>query len=158
MSFLIGMLSKSKGQILHVAATLYNLFHLNEMDSLTGEIDDGIITAAINVVEICCQQTAFIAGQGDIKDEIDIIQASECSTNKCMHTTSQVTTSKWWPLTVGETGYLLNIITLSQSIHAPTTNMLREVSNTPQASCSGRIANQYITNQLFMIILSPTVT
>ena len=71
------MLSKSKGQILHVAATLYNLFHLNKMDCLTGEIDDAVITSAINVVEICCQQTAFIAGRGDIKEEIDIIQASE---------------------------------------------------------------------------------
>jgi hypothetical protein len=47
------------------------------MDSLTEEIDDGVITSAINVVEICCQQTAFIAGRGDIKEEIDIIQASE---------------------------------------------------------------------------------
>lgn len=74
------MLSKSKGQILRVAATLYNLFHLNQMDSPTGEIDDGI-TVAINMVEICCQQTAFIAGRGDSKQEIDIIQASKFNTS-----------------------------------------------------------------------------
>ena len=39
------------------------------MESLTGKINDGAITAAINLVEICCQQAA---GRGDIKEEIDI--------------------------------------------------------------------------------------
>ena len=71
------MLSKSKGQILRVAATLYNLFHLDDLESLSESIDDSVITAAINFVEICCQQAAFIAGRGDIKEEIDTIQASE---------------------------------------------------------------------------------
>jgi hypothetical protein len=36
------------------------------MDSLKEEIDDGVITSVINV-----------AGRGDIKEEIYIIQASE---------------------------------------------------------------------------------
>ena len=62
------MLSKSKGQVLWVDATLYNL------DNLAGEIDNA---ATINLVEMFCQQTAFIAGKGDIKEEIDVIQASE---------------------------------------------------------------------------------
>lgn len=80
------MLSKSKGQILRVAATLHNLFHLKKMTSLKGEINDDTIAAAINLVEICCQQAAFIAGRGDIKEEIDIIQASECKqVHECAH-------------------------------------------------------------------------
>ena len=49
------------------------------MASLKGEIDDNAIRAAINFVEICCQQAAFIAGRGNIKEEIDIIQASKFS-------------------------------------------------------------------------------
>ena len=53
---LTGMLSKSKGQILRVAATLYNLFHLDDRSLY---LKDSVITAAINVVEICCQQAAL---------------------------------------------------------------------------------------------------
>lgn len=76
------MLSKSKGQILRVAAALNELFHLDDLP-LNGEareISDGVITAAISLVEICCQQAAYIAGRGDIKEEIDVIQASKRST------------------------------------------------------------------------------
>ena len=77
------MLSKSKGQVLRVAASLHVLFQL-EADEEHGddfvitvendtEITEGAIKASINFVTMCCQQTAFIAGRGE---EIKIIKAS----------------------------------------------------------------------------------
>lgn len=90
------MLSKSKGQILRIAATLNVLFHLDNLEVLdeegSKEISDSIITAAINLVETCCQQTAYIAGRGDIKEEIDVIQASKKDDVTCFgHCSGQ-----WW--------------------------------------------------------------
>lgn len=85
-----GMLSKSKGQILRVAAAMHVLFaldhfNINEdnsndaMDTITDNITDVIqndaIVAAINFIDICCQQTAYIAGRNDIKEDIKLIKA-----------------------------------------------------------------------------------
>lgn len=33
------------------------------------------VEAAMNLVEVCCQQTAFIAGRVEIEKEIEIIEA-----------------------------------------------------------------------------------
>ena len=69
-----GMLSKSKGQILRVAASFHILFQLpngvHDVDdadhTLNGECDDNAIIAdsaiiaAIAFVTLCCQQTAYI--------------------------------------------------------------------------------------------------
>ena len=70
------MLSKSKGQILRVAATFHVLFHLDRPEVIPQEISEGAITAAITFVGMCCQQTVFVAGRGDITEEIRIIKAS----------------------------------------------------------------------------------
>ena len=65
------MLSKSKGLILRVAGVLHVLFCL---DSTTNDfptkISDSTLEAAINFVEVCCQHAAFIAGRGEIEEEI----------------------------------------------------------------------------------------
>ena len=85
-----GMLSKSKGQILRVAASFHILFQLpngvHDVDdadhTLNGECDDNAIIAdsaiiaAIAFVTLCCQQTAYMAGRGNIKEELKIIKAS----------------------------------------------------------------------------------
>ena len=76
------MLSKSKGQILCVAATLHILFAMypavdsddNRVDS---EITNKAVLAAINLVEVCCQQTAYMAGRGELQQDIQLIKASE---------------------------------------------------------------------------------
>ena len=76
------MLSKSKGQILRVAATLHILFAMypavgsddNRVDS---EITNKAVLAAINLVEVCCQQTAYMAGRGELQQDIQLIKASE---------------------------------------------------------------------------------
>ena len=72
------MLSKSKGQILRVAATFHVLFTLKGPAELeiSSEISEGAIAAAIKFVQLCCQQTAHMAGRGNIKEEIGIIKAS----------------------------------------------------------------------------------
>lgn len=93
-----GMLSKSKGQVLRVAATFQVLFkldhdaHQSHADQPeTGNVEQShtdiieydmhnisgaAVIASIDFVKLCCQQTAFIAGRGDLKDEIEIITAS----------------------------------------------------------------------------------
>lgn len=80
------MLSKSKGQVLRVAAILHVLFYLGkdgededdlhedkgekdgvdaiyrDAGNIDSEISEKALKAAINFVSLCCQQTAFIAG------------------------------------------------------------------------------------------------
>ena len=95
------MLSKSKGQVLRISAALHVLFHVksdtieaeyndetipnniqNDVSTeITGikistEITEKAIGAAINFVELCSQQTAFMAGREDIQEEIQIAKAS----------------------------------------------------------------------------------
>ena len=74
------MLSKSKGQVLRVASALHFLFNMNTPGSHQQEISDEIsedaILASINFVALCCQQTAFMAGRGNITEEIQLIKES----------------------------------------------------------------------------------
>ena len=63
------MLSKSRGHVLRVAGVLHVLFAL-ETCSVSGVISDEAVKAAINIVEVTCQQTAYIAGHGLIANEI----------------------------------------------------------------------------------------
>ena len=91
------MLSKSKGQILRVDACFHHLLSLGVLEMETSvrkedifesQIRDDAIAAAINFVQKCCKQAAYIAGRGDIKEEIRIIQASELMStqaNMCNH-------------------------------------------------------------------------
>lgn len=71
------MLSKSKGQVLRVAAALHYLFSVNSPTSqVSDEISEEAILASINFVALCCQQTAFMAGRGSITEEIQLIKES----------------------------------------------------------------------------------
>ena len=65
------MLSKCTGQILRVATCFHILFGASAII----EVSSQAIEAAMNFIEVCCQQTAFIAGRGLIKKEIEIIEA-----------------------------------------------------------------------------------
>lgn len=74
------MLSKSLGQTLQVTASppltvwySYVLFHLLSdtlQESLPDVISEQAVIAAIDFVEVRSQQTAYIAGRGDIEKEI----------------------------------------------------------------------------------------
>lgn len=87
------MLSKSKGQVLRVAASLQVLFGLpsdncgdqtppDQSPEVTHISEDSII-AAINFIEVCCEQTAYIAGRSSIAEELEayswIAGMSSCS-------------------------------------------------------------------------------
>lgn len=63
------MLSKSTGQIIRVSVALHVLFHMENEDPLPDTVSQAAIEAAINFVEVCCQQTAYIAGRGDISNK-----------------------------------------------------------------------------------------
>ena len=60
------MLSKSKGQILRVAATLHVLFDVNTPLVIPDVISTEAIKAIINLVDVCIQHSAFLAGRGDV--------------------------------------------------------------------------------------------
>ena len=71
----VGMLSKSLGQIIRVALSLHILFYLDKEDpDIPDVVSSEAITAAIDFVELCCQQTAYLAGRGDISEELQRLQ------------------------------------------------------------------------------------
>ena len=77
------MLSKAKGQVLRVAAALHVLFSdtVGEdgkiiVSEVVQTIKAEAIVAAKNFVDISCQHAAYIAGRGDIEDEIENISSA----------------------------------------------------------------------------------
>lgn len=48
-----------------------------DTETMAAKISDPAIVAAIAFVELCLQQTAYIAGRGDIKKDIDLIKSSK---------------------------------------------------------------------------------
>lgn len=79
----VGLLSKSMGQTLRVAASMHVLFRLEDEEPLPSTISDQAINAAIDFVEVCCQQTAYIAGRGKIHDEINLSRYGKISICAC---------------------------------------------------------------------------
>ena len=65
-----GMLSKSKGQILRVSACLHVLYHIETPTTIPDFISMEAITAAIDMVDVCIQHAAYLAGRGDINEMI----------------------------------------------------------------------------------------
>ena len=81
------MLSKSKGQVLRVAATLHVLFYdatcIDDQEDITvsgfpSTISTKAILAAENFVDTCCQHAAFIAGRSKMADEITRLTSGKC--------------------------------------------------------------------------------
>ena len=76
----VGMLGKSKGQILRVGAGLHILFEMFSSDEKMQSSDDiteAAIVAAISYTDLCLQQTAFMSGRGTIIEDIENIKASK---------------------------------------------------------------------------------
>ena len=69
------MLSKSRGQILRVAAVMHVLFHLDTPINIPQDISEDAILASQCFVELCNQYAAFLAGRGDI---LEAIVYTEC--------------------------------------------------------------------------------
>ena len=70
------MLSKSKGQVLRVAAAFHVLFSMGTKEGILESISEEAVVAAIDFVGLCLQQAAFIAGRGEIAEEIQILETS----------------------------------------------------------------------------------
>ncbi len=66
------MISKSTGQILRVSGVMHALFNLDNED-FASTITPFAMEAAIHFVEVCCQQTAYMAGRGEIEKELTLI-------------------------------------------------------------------------------------
>lgn len=92
MYFITGMLSKSAGQTLRVAACLNVLFRIrndnepwpaNESFNTTTEdvIIADAIQAASNFVDVCCIQAAYMAGRSTEPAEISSIASDDCKNN-----------------------------------------------------------------------------
>ena len=68
----VGILSKSRGQVLRVAAVLHTLFSIeNENMNVSDEVSDAALKAAVDFVCVSCQQTTYVAGRGPIDEEIE---------------------------------------------------------------------------------------
>ena len=73
------MLSKSRGQVLRLAAIFHVLFTIGEEDPFEpgdGEPGADVISsiavkAAIDFVRVSCKQVAFISGRGCLEDELE---------------------------------------------------------------------------------------
>jgi len=70
------MLSKSRGQILRVSATFHVLFHLEIPQPISHAISNEVLEAALDFIEVCCQDASFMAGKGSIEDSVQAIQDS----------------------------------------------------------------------------------
>ena len=62
------MLSKSKGQILRVSACLHVLFCIETPTVIPDVIS---MEAAIDMVDVCIQHAAYLAGRGDVNEMIE---------------------------------------------------------------------------------------
>ena len=68
-----GMLSKSKGQTLRLAAAMHALFHWETPANIPEAISTPALKAALSLIDACVQHACFLAGRKDIKEEIDSI-------------------------------------------------------------------------------------
>ena len=69
-----GMLSKSKGQLLRVAAVMHILFHIDSPDGIPERISENAVKAAECFVDLCLQHAAYLGGRGDFQDAVDDVQ------------------------------------------------------------------------------------
>ena len=70
----IGILSKSKGQILRLAAVLQVLFQVEENTDQSNIISDEALSAAIDFIQTSVQHTAYIAGRDNISEELEKVE------------------------------------------------------------------------------------
>ena len=72
------MASKAKGQVLRLSALMHLLFEggpVADGKDIELIIGEDAVKAAIDFVNICIQQAAYIAGRGDIEEEIGRISS-----------------------------------------------------------------------------------
>ena len=66
------MLSKSRGQVLRLATVLHMLFSIDSPnEDLDETISENALKAAVNIMKLATQQTAYIAGKGELTEELE---------------------------------------------------------------------------------------
>ena len=85
------MLSKSRSHVLRLSAVLHVLFNHSNDGHIPEIVSEEAIRAAINFVQLSCEQTAIISGRGGIRDMI-----LKCQTGKynCL-ADSSISTYTW---------------------------------------------------------------
>ena len=74
------MLSKSKGQVLRVAAVMHMLFHMDTPESIPREISEEAVLAADRFVDLCMQHAVHLGGRGNLKEAVDkIVEGIKCN-------------------------------------------------------------------------------
>jgi hypothetical protein len=71
------MLSKSKGQLLRVAAVMHVLFNMEDPSSIPQEISEDAVKAADCFVDLCLQHAAYLGGKGNLQEAIDDINKGD---------------------------------------------------------------------------------
>ena len=69
------MLSKSKGQILRVAAVLHALFNVDNPGNIPEVLSEDAMIAANNFVSVCLQHAALISGRGLLEEAIKLAES-----------------------------------------------------------------------------------
>ncbi len=60
---MLGLLGKSKGQTIRIAAVLHALFGVDDQYISSPDISDAAVMAALNMVKVCNEHTKTIAGR-----------------------------------------------------------------------------------------------
>ena len=71
---LTGMLSKSKGQLLRVAAVMHVL---DNPTSIPQEISEAAVKAADSFVDLCLHHAAYLGGKGKLEEAIEDIDKGD---------------------------------------------------------------------------------
>ena len=59
-----------------IPVSTHVLFSVDEEEICT-TVSEKAFKAAINFVEVCCQQTAYLTGRGEIDEELQLLQAGD---------------------------------------------------------------------------------
>lgn len=71
------MLSKSKGQLLRVAALMHVLFNLDNPSSIPQQISEDAVKAADSFVDLCLDHAAYLGGKGKLSEAIEEINKGD---------------------------------------------------------------------------------
>ena len=74
---LTGMLSKSKGQLLRVAAVMHVLFNLDDPTAIPQQISEAAVKAADSFVDLCLHHAAYLGGKGKLEEAIEDINKGD---------------------------------------------------------------------------------
>ena len=71
------MYSKSKGQLLRVAAVMHVLFNTDKPSLIPPEISEDVVKTADGFVDLCLQHAAYLGGKGNIQEAVDDISKGD---------------------------------------------------------------------------------